>query len=126
VLARLGLAHKLRVTPAIAIEQARVDMQFKRTQEQLARKAAYDDRHHALAPLREMITREYEAFTATLAEWTAAREAWMSTTRERVAETRERFAEQFASVDLKAFAREIEERLRAQRRRLELLTLQIA
>jgi len=126
LLAQLGLAQKLRVTPAIAIEQARIDMQFKRTQARLAQKAASGDRQHALAPLRELITREYDAFTATLAEWSAAREAWMSTTRERVAETRERFVEQFAHVDIKAFAREIEERLRAQRRRLELLTLQIA
>jgi stearoyl-CoA desaturase (delta-9 desaturase) len=115
-LSRIGLAHRLRVTPSIRIEHARLDMQFKRTRERIAQSAA---RGHALAHLREVLTREYEAFTTTLAEWSAAREAWLVATRERV-------AEQIASFDFKAYTREIELRLREQRRRLEYLSLQIA
>jgi len=64
--------------------------------------------------LAERIAREYDAFTATIAEWTAVQEAKMVATRERVVEHLER-------VDLKAYAREIEARLRAQRRRVALL-----
>jgi stearoyl-CoA desaturase (delta-9 desaturase) len=114
-LSRVGLTGKLRLTPAVTIEHARVEMEFKRANERLARRAA----HHGIAALREHVAREYDAFCATLAEWNAARETWMH-------ETRERVAEQLAHVDLKAYAREIEERLRAQRRRLELLSLQLA
>ena len=118
-LSTVGLTHKLRVTPAVSIEHARLEMEFKRAQERLAKRAASPEWHHSIAALREHVALEYEAFRATLAEWSAAREAWVS-------ETRERVAEQFAHVDLKAYAREIEARLRAQRQRLELLTLQLA
>jgi stearoyl-CoA desaturase (delta-9 desaturase) len=118
-LSHLGLAQKLRVTPAVSIEHARLEMEFKRARERLERRAAGPDWHQGLATLRDHLAHEYDAFRATLAEWSAAREAWMTQTRERV-------AEQFAHVDLKAYAREIEERLRTQRRRLEMLTLQLA
>ena len=111
VMSYVGLARKLRVTPAVVIERARLDMQFKRTLQRMAQKSAADDR---LALLRERIAREYEAFTATVAEWSAVQEARMAATRERVVEQLER-------VDLKAYAREIEARLRAQRRRVALL-----
>ena len=118
-LSHLGLAQKLRVTPAVSIEHARLEMEFKRARERLERRAASPDWHQGLATLRDHVAHEYDAFRATLAEWAAAREAWVTHTRERV-------AEQFAQVDLKSYAREIEERLRAQRRRLEMLTLQLA
>lgn len=112
------LTNKLRITPAITIEQARLDAQFKRARERVDRNAGTAD-HSTLVHLREKIAHEYDAFLATLAEWSAARDAWMAATRERVVEQLER-------VDFKPFAREIEARLRAQRRRLELLTLQLA
>jgi stearoyl-CoA desaturase (delta-9 desaturase) len=110
-MALLGLAKKLRVTPAIAIEQARLDMQFSRAQAEVERKAASGDRN-GLAELRDFVAREYEAFTATLAEWAATRDAWLTATREQM-------AEQLDRIDFSAYAREIERRFRAQRRRLE-------
>jgi len=110
----LGLTRKLRITPAIAIEQARLDMHFSRAERSVLQKAARGDGF--AVELRERITREYEAFTATLAEWSAARDSWMASTREHVAEQLERF-------HFTAYAREIEARLRAQRRRLEQLPL---
>jgi stearoyl-CoA desaturase (delta-9 desaturase) len=110
----LGLASKLRVTPSVAIEQARLDMQFNRAQVSVAKHAARGDGY--ATELRDFVTREYDAFTATLAEWSAARDAWIAATREQV-------AEQFERIDLTAYAREIEQRLRAQRRRLERMLL---
>ncbi len=110
----LRLTTKLRITPAISIEQARLDMQFSRAHVSVADKAASGDGF--AVELRELISREYDAFVSTLAEWSAARDAWMAATREQVAEQLERF-------DLAAYAREIESRLRAQRRRLEQLPL---
>jgi len=114
------LTSKLRTTPEVDIERARLAMQFRRAEAHIALEAARGERP-SLAHLRERMEREYEAFTATLAEWSATREAW-------VAATRRKMADQFDRVDtdIKAYAREIEARLRAQRRRLEQLTLQLA
>ena len=110
----VGLTRKLRVTPSVAIEQARLDMQFNRAQVSVAKRAERGDGF--AVELRELISREYDAFTATLAEWSAMRDAWM-------AEKREQVAEQLDRIDFSAYAREIESRLRAQRRRLEQLPL---
>jgi stearoyl-CoA desaturase (delta-9 desaturase) len=115
-MAFVGLANKLRQTPAIAIEQARLDMQFSRAQAHLEQAAEREDGAR-LAELRDFIAHEYDAFTATLAEWSALRNAWVASTREHVAEQLER-------VDFSAYAREIEARFRAQRRRLEQMMLQ--
>jgi len=110
----LGLASKLRVTPSVAIEQARLDMQFYRAQVSVAK---HSERGDGFATeLREFVTREYDAFTATLAEWSATRDTWIAARREQVAEQLER-------IDFTAYAREIEQRLRAQRRRVERMLL---
>ncbi len=84
----LGLASKLRVTPSVAIEQARLDMQFNRAQASVARHGERGDGY--AVELREFVAREYDAFTATLAEWSATRDAWIAATREQVAEQLER------------------------------------
>ena len=110
----VGLASKLRITPSVAIEQARLDMQFNRAQASVAKHAERGDGF--AAELRDFVTREYDAFTATLAEWSATRDAWITATREQVAEQLER-------IDFTAYAREVEQRLRAQRRRLERMLL---
>lgn len=116
-LAAVGLARKLRVTPQVQVERAKLDMQFKRAHARLDRGAAKG--HLDLAAMRERVHREYEAFTATLAEWNAAREQWALAAKERV-------ARKFEGVDIHAYAREIERRLREQRRRVHALTLQLA
>jgi stearoyl-CoA desaturase (delta-9 desaturase) len=108
----VGLTSRLRVTPEIDIERARLAMQFKRAEARLAAQADRVD-HHVIAELRARVEQEYEAFMATLAEWSAAREAWMTATRQKV-------ADQIDSVhaDIKGYGRDIARRLRAQRRRL--------
>ncbi len=110
----LGLASKLRITPSVAIEQARLDMQFNRAHVSVAKHSERGDGY--ANELREFFAREYEAFTATLAEWSATRDAWIAARREQVAEQLER-------IDFTTYAREIEQRLRAQRRRVERMLL---
>ncbi|MEZ5560053.1 MAG: fatty acid desaturase [Pseudomonadales bacterium] len=119
-LSLVGLTGRLRTTPEIDIERARLDMQFKRAEARIALVAEHGE-WPALHRLRELIEHEYDAFTATIAEWSAAREAWMSATRQKMADQIER-----VDTDIKACASEIERRLRAQRRRLQLLTLRLA
>jgi stearoyl-CoA desaturase (delta-9 desaturase) len=123
-LAFVGLAHKLRETPAVTIERAKLDMQFKRAHARLekgATRSGFD-----LAAMRERVQKEYEAFSATLAEWSAAREQLANTAKERAVAARDRVAKTLEGVDFQAYAREIERRLREQRRRVQLLTAQMA
>ena len=120
-LSYVGLTSNLRMTPSVAIERARLDMQFKAANLSVAPHA---ERGDSLAvELRDLIRREYDAFTATLAEWSAIHERWLEITREQVAG---KFAEQLERFDLSAYAREIEARLRAQRRRVAQLTFVFA
>ncbi|MFU8815292.1 MAG: fatty acid desaturase [Pseudomonadales bacterium] len=116
-----GLTSKLRSTPEVDIERARLAMQFKRAEARIALQAGRGDGAAALAHLRDKLESEYDAFTATLAEWAAARESWVAATRQKMADQLDR-----VDTDIKAYTREVAARLRAQRRRLELLTLQLA
>jgi stearoyl-CoA desaturase (delta-9 desaturase) len=123
-LAFFGLAYKLRETPAITIERAKLDMQFKRAHarlEQGVTKKGID-----LAAIRERVQKEYDAFGATLAEWSAAREQLATQAKERAAAARAQVAKTLEGMDLQAYAREIERRLREQRRRVRALTVQMA
>ncbi len=108
----LGLATELRRTPPVAMERARLDMQFSRAQVQIEQEAASGDGRR-LAQLRDFVTGEYDAFTATLAEWSATRDAWLAAKREQT----------FEWVDFNAYAREVASTFRAQRRRLAQMML---
>jgi stearoyl-CoA desaturase (Delta-9 desaturase) len=117
-LAWLGLAGKLQRVPDVAIERARLAMQFKRAQ------AALEQRRDGpqmtdLEAVRERLSREYEAFQATLAEWSKLREEW-------VEGTRQRLVQRWEEASFHTHVREIVYRLRMQRRRMRLLTAQLA
>lgn len=122
-LALVGLAKKLRVTPQVTIERAKLDMQFKQARARLelgATRGGLD-----VATFRERVQKEYEAFAATLAEWSAAREQWATTAKQRATAAKERVAKSIEG-DIQSYAREIERRLREQRRRVRALTVQMA
>lgn len=116
----VGLASRLRTTPGVDIERARLAMQFRRAEARIARAAEAGDLS-ALGHVRERLEREYEAFTATLAEWSRAREAWMSATRQRMADQIDR-----VDAEMKTYARQVAAELRAQRRRLQRLAVEFA
>lgn len=116
----VGLAHRLRTTPWVDIEQARLIMQFKRAEAELERASAHGH-HPALEHLRCRLEREYDAFSAILAEWSRAREAWLDATRKRVVERIDR-----VDAEMKDYARHVVVQLRAQQRRLERLAMEFA
>ena len=116
-LSRLGLTRKLQKVPDVTIERARLAMQFRRAQaalEQRPRGLQLPD----LEALRARVAREYESFQSTLAEWTRLRDEWY-------ADKRQQLAARWEEASFRNHVREIEYRLRMQRRRMRLLTAQI-
>jgi stearoyl-CoA desaturase (delta-9 desaturase) len=113
----VGLTRKLQKVPDVTIERARIAMQFRRAQ------AALERRRRTLQMpdldlLRERVAKEYESFQATLAEWSRLRDEWYEGTRQRI-------AARWEEASFRTRVREIEYRLRMQRRRMRLLTAQI-
>jgi len=113
----LGLARKLKRVPDVAIERARLAMQFRRAQAALERSQQVG-RLPDFDAMRARVGREFEAFQATLAEWSRLREEWY-------VETRQRIVQRWEEVSFRTQVREIEYRLRMQRRRMNLLTAQL-
>ena len=113
----LGLARKLQRVPDVVIERARIAMQFRRAEAALDR-CSSDRRLPDFEAMRERVGREFEAFQATLAEWSKLREEWY-------AGTRQRMVQRWEELSFRTQVREIEYRLRMQRRRMSLLTAQL-
>lgn len=116
-LSLVGVTRNLKRVPDVTIQRARLAMQFKRAQ------AALESRRRALhlpdfEAIRERMGREYEAFQATLGEWSRLRDEWYAGTRRRI-------AAQWEEASFRTRVREIEYRLKMQRRRVRLLTAQI-
>jgi stearoyl-CoA desaturase (delta-9 desaturase) len=101
----------------VTIQRARLAMQFKRAQAALecSRKGLHLP---DLEPIRERMAREYETFQATLSEWSRLRDEWYAATRQRI-------AARWEEASFRTRVREIEYRLKMQRRRMRLLTEQI-
>jgi len=115
-LSRIGLAYDLKRVPDVTIQRARLAMQFKRAEAALASRRSLP--MPDLEAIRERISREYEAFQATLAEWSRLRDEWY-------ASTRQHLAARWEEASFRTQVREIEYRLKMQRRRIRLLTAQI-
>ena len=115
-LSRVGLARDLKRVPDVTIQRARLAMQFKRAEAALASRKSLP--LPDLEAIRERMAREYDAFQATLAEWSRLREEWY-------ASTRQRLAARWEEASFRTRVREIEYRLKMQRRRIRLLTAQI-
>lgn len=117
-LAAVGLASRLRRTPAVVIEKARIAMQFERLNNRLVH-----GRHRLqladLDSVRARVAHEYETFMTTVSEWSRLREEWMH-------ETRERIVQRVGRSSFAIAARTIERRLRAQRRRMQRLDIALA
>jgi stearoyl-CoA desaturase (delta-9 desaturase) len=114
----LGVTRKLKRTPDVAIQRARLAMQFRRVEAILERRKLSLP-HVDVEQLRSRFAREYEQFAATLAEWSRLTDAWYT-------RTREQFVQRWEEVSFRTETREILYRLRMQHRRLQLLTSQLA
>ena len=113
-----GITYRLKRTPDVAIQRARLAMQFRRVQENLERHKSRLP-HVDIEQLRQRIAREYELFVATLADWSSITDSWYTKTRERI-------VQRWEEVSFRTETRAILFQLRMQHRRLELLGAQLA
>jgi len=114
----VGLTRKLRRTPAVVIQRARLAMQFRRFEASLARHNLSLP-HVDLERLRASISREYDQFVATLAEWSKLTDAWYTKTRERI-------VQRWEKARFRRESRALLFQLRMQHRRLKHLRAQLA
>jgi stearoyl-CoA desaturase (delta-9 desaturase) len=115
----LGLAHRLKRTPAFQIQRALLAMQFQRAQEKLANSAFAVRGRANVDSLRERIAQEYESFLSAVSEWARVKEAWY-------AEKKRSVIEHWEQASFQKRLREIEYALKMQRRRLRALYAQLA
>ena len=114
----VGITTKLRRTPAVAIQRARLAMQFRRVEASLKDKGASLP-HVDLERLRATVAREYEQFVATLAQWSKLTDAWYQ-------KTREQLAQRWEEARFRSESRVLLAELRMQHRRLKVLGAQLA
>jgi stearoyl-CoA desaturase (delta-9 desaturase) len=114
----VGITRKLRRTPAVTIQRARLAMQFRRVQERLEHRGASLP-HVDIERLRATISREYDQFVATLSEWSKLTDAWYTKTRERI-------VQRWEEASFRAETRALLFQMRMQHRRLQLLGAQLA
>lgn len=115
-LAFCGLAGELKRVPNFKIEKARLDMQFKRAEQNLSCKklAALD----SIEQLKATLAREYESFSAALQEWAKVKE-------EQIQAAREAFEHSDMMAACHARLAAIEASLKAQRKRVAALLEEI-
>ena len=114
----VGLTEKLKRTPDVSIQRARLAMQFRRVEARLE-KHRRSLPHVDLETLRTRMAREYEQFVATLAQWSALTDAWYTKTRERI-------VQRWEEADFRAETRALLQQLRMQHRRLKHIGAELA
>jgi stearoyl-CoA desaturase (delta-9 desaturase) len=115
----LGLAKRLKRTPAFQIQRALLAMQFQRAQEKLAKAPLAVRGRASIESLRERIAQEYESFHSAVSEWARLKEQWY-------AEKKKSVLEHWENASFQKQLREIENALKMQRRRLRVLYAQLA
>ena len=115
----VGLARRLKRTPAFQIQRALLAMQFQRAQEKLANSALAVRGRANVDSLRERIAQEYESFLSAVSEWARVKEAWY-------ADKKRSVIEHWEQASFQTQLRELEYALKMQRRRLRALYSQLA
>jgi stearoyl-CoA desaturase (Delta-9 desaturase) len=115
----VGLTRRLRRTPAFQIQRALLAMQFTRAQARLAQLPQASRLPAQIEQLRQRIAQEYDAFVAAVGDWTRLKEQWLEDKKRAV-------IEHWEQASFQRRLREIEQRLKSQRRRLRLLHAQLA
>jgi stearoyl-CoA desaturase (delta-9 desaturase) len=115
----LGLAKRLKRTPAFQIQRALLAMQFQRAQEKLEKSPLAIRGRANIDSLRERIAQEYESFLAAVSDWARLKEEWY-------AEKKRSVLEHWDNASFQKQLREIEYALKMQRRRLRVLYAQLA
>ncbi len=112
----LGLARNLKRCSGFAIQKAQLTMQFKRTEQQIARQQA---RKANVEALRAKVAHEYEIFTAALHEWAKVKE-------EEFAQKKAELQQKWEDAKFRERFKAIESRLKDQRKRMRALAAQAA
>ena len=115
----IGLSSRLKRTPAFQIQRALLAMQLSRAQQKLAQ---MPDAHRGpthIEQLRNKIAQEYDALATAVADWTHVKEQWLE-------EKKRAVIEHWEHASFQSKLREIEERLKVQRRRLRILHAELA
>ena len=115
----LGLAKRLKRTPAFQIQRALLAMQFQRAQQKLEKSPLAVRGRANIDSLRERIAQEYESFLAAVSDWARLKEEWY-------AEKKRSVLEHWENASFQKQLREIEYALKMQRRRLRVLYAQLA
>ncbi|HUI59703.1 MAG TPA: acyl-CoA desaturase, partial [Steroidobacteraceae bacterium] len=121
----LGLTRRLKRTPAFQVQRALLAMQFTRAQEKLTRAQEKLARlpeaapHSHIEQLRQRIAQEYENFLAAVSDWARVKEQWLE-------EKKRAVVEHWEHANFQQRLKEIEIRLRLQRRRMRLISAQLA
>ena len=111
----VGITKNLKRCSDFAIQKAQLTMQFKRAQAQLDKRPA-DSRVEAL---KAKMAREYDAFTASMQEWGKLKEEWYEG-------KKVEFQQKWEDASFRTRFKEIEYRLKMQRKRMSLLMAQAA
>ena len=114
----LGLTRKLKRTPPFQIQRALLAMQFARAQRSLAR-VAPTVTPSRISELHQHIAHEYDSFLAAIADWAKVKEQWLT-------EKKRAVVEHWEHTSFQLRFKELEQRLRLQRRRLRVLQSQLA
>lgn len=111
----VGITKNLKRCSDFAIQKAQLTMQFKRAQAQLDQRPA-DSRVEAL---KAKMAREYETFTAAMQEWGKLKEEWYAGKKAEI-------QQKWEDASFRTRFKEIEYRLKMQRKRMRLLMAQAA
>jgi stearoyl-CoA desaturase (delta-9 desaturase) len=118
----LGLAHDLKRIPGFKIQRALLGMQLKRAQDELDSKSAAE-------PLRDSLERELQLFAESISRWKALQAERYERTvveLEDALEQRKRvLREKWEQAAVRTHFKELEYSLRMQRKRVQLLMLQM-
>jgi stearoyl-CoA desaturase (delta-9 desaturase) len=118
----LGLASNLNRVPGFKIQRAMLDMQLQRAQEKL-------DAIDAAEPLRNMLEREYQLFADSINRWKVLQAERYGRTVEELEDALEErkraLQDKWQRAALRTKLKELEYSLKMQRKRVELLMLQM-
>ena len=111
----VGLTSNLKRCSTFAIEKARVTMQFKRAQQHLDKQPI----GARVEGLKLRMAQEYDAFLLSMNEWGKLKEQWYG-------EKKQELMQKWEEASFRTRFKEIEYRMKMQRKRLQLLTAQAA
>lgn len=123
----IGLTRDLSRIPNFKMHRALLAMQFKRAEQTLLSSTEDSEKTHHW---RECLDKEYQQFSASMNEWNELRQQWYEQKRsqfnEATHELSKELQKKWEHATIRSRFRELEYALKMQRKRMELLTMQLA